>query len=84
MEDPSQWPLYPAPPHAQLAMRDGAQTVSLRIESGRNSVNLNAKIPNGRVAKATGGLHTDAGVISVLMRIADSYPPAIAAVQGYV
>jgi hypothetical protein len=40
--------------------------------------------PNGDAAAVGARLDTEAGVVSVLMRIADSYPPAIAAVQGYI
>jgi hypothetical protein len=37
-------------------------------------------IPNGDVATANGGLHTEAGVIPIFM----DNPPGIAGVQGYI
>jgi len=87
MEDSSQWPLYLASPHAKLGMRVSAQMVSARTKKTRTVVVTQPtrmpKIPNGDVAER-GGLRTEAGVIPLLMRIADSYPPAIAAVQGYI
>ncbi len=65
-----------------------AQTVSPRTTPdrgrARNPTDPNAMDTNGDVAAVSVRPDTEAGVVPVLMRIADSYPPAIAAVQGYI